>query len=104
MREDAKTRISTRTRLWKEQKGICPYCKKYHKLEKCSLDHIFPVDKMDVPLGEANLIVCCKRCNKNKGNHIVFSNLYDREIYILIDVPTIFQYEYITGTKKIRKN
>jgi uncharacterized protein (TIGR02646 family) len=104
MREDAKTRISTRTRLWKEQKGLCPYCKKSIKLEQASLDHIVPVDKLDKNYGEDNLIVCCKRCNKNKGNHIIFQNIYDGEFYPMVDIPVFFQYDYITSTKKIRKN
>jgi len=104
MREDARTRINTRTRLWKEQKGVCPYCKKTYKLEQVSLDHIIPVDKLDENIGPDNLIVTCKWCNINKGNHIIFSNLYDREVYVLVDVPYIFQHYYITSTKKIRKN
>jgi uncharacterized protein (TIGR02646 family) len=104
MREDAKTRIQTRTRLWKEQKGLCPYCKKTIKLEQASLDHIIPVDKLEKNYGVHNLIVCCKWCNKNKGNFIVFSNLFDKEIYVVVDIPYIFQYTFITNTKKIRMN
>ena len=102
MREEAVVRISTRKRLWMEQQFKCGYCHRTITLEQASLDHIVPVDKMDIPLGEANLIVTCKPCNKRKGNHIVISNLYDKEIYPLLDVPVIFQDYYIHKTKKIK--
>jgi CRISPR/Cas system Type II protein with McrA/HNH and RuvC-like nuclease domain len=104
MREDAKTRISTRVRLWKEQKGICPYCKREIKIEKASLDHIIPVFHLQDNIGEANLIMCCKWCNKNKGDNIVFTNLFDKEIYIMVAVPYVFQDYFIHSTKKIRKS
>jgi len=108
MREDAKTRVETRNRLWKEQNKTCPYCRKKIPVEFASLDHVMPIDRLtpeDVKiLGPANLIVCCKRCNRAKGNYVVFSNIYDREIYPIIDVPVIFQDYYIHCTKKIRKS
>ena len=99
-REDHSTRISTRYRLWKEAKGICPYCGRYVPLEKASLDHIIPVNKLDENLGESNLLFCCKRCNKQKLDYIVFTNLFDKIIYPIIDHKYFYKERYIQFNKK----
>lgn len=104
MREDHHTRISTRERLYKEQKGICVYCNKHIPIEKASLDHIIPVVHLNENLGISNLVMCCKRDNKLKGDQIVFSNLYDRVIYPIVDHKYVYQDYYIHSTTKIRKS
>jgi 5-methylcytosine-specific restriction endonuclease McrA len=81
MRETHQDRIRIRKDLWEQQNKICVYCKSVIPYEKASLDHIIPVILLDQNIGESNLIVCCKACNKAKGNMVVFSNLYDKEIY-----------------------
>jgi 5-methylcytosine-specific restriction endonuclease McrA len=102
MREEHSVRISTRLKLWKQQDKKCAYCGNVIASGKASLDHIIPIIKLDKPLGETNLIVCCKRCNNNKGDHIIFTNLYDGIIYPLIDIPYFFRARYIqTNNKKI---
>lgn len=102
MREEHQNRIETRLALWKKQKGICVYCQKPIPYHKASLDHIIPVVYLEENIGPENLIMCCKFCNKNKLDHIIFTNLFDREIYFIIDIPVFFRYDYITGTKKIK--
>ena len=104
MREDHKVRIETRHRLFKEQKGVCVYCEKKIPIEKASLDHIIPVHYLEVNIGENNLVMCCKRCNKNKGNMFIFTNLFDRIIYPIQIIPTIYQDYYIHSTAKVRKS
>ena len=104
MREDAKTRISTRERLWREQDQICVYCKKKIQYKDASLDHVIPVVHLSYNIGSENLVVAHKRCNINKGDHIIFTNLFDKEIYPLVDVPVVFQDYFIHSTKKIRQN
>lgn len=102
MREEHDIRISTRKELWENQKGICVYCKRHISLNKASLDHIIPVLLLDRNIGPDNLVVCCRPCNYNKRDWIVFSNLFDKEIYPIIEIPYIFRYEYITKTKKVK--
>ena len=103
MREDHKVRISTRLELWEKQNHKCVYCNRTISKEQASLDHIIPIDEMsqeDVRiLGKNNLIVCCKRCNKEKLNYIVFTNLYDRIVYPIINIPYFFQLNYIQRNK-----
>lgn len=102
MRETREFRIDTRNRLHKEQNGVCVYCKKEIK-GKPSLDHIIPLDLMEENEQHIeNYVVCCQSCNKNKANHIVFSNLTDREIYPLIDVDYYFRVKEIIKNFKDR--
>lgn len=102
-REEHKVRISTRERLWKEQKGICSYCERKIKIELASLDHIIPVELNDELLGETNLTVTCISCNKRKGNMIIFTNLYDKKVYPILDIPYFFHYNDIVFNKKDKK-
>lgn len=104
-REDHKTRVSTRTKLWKEANGVCPYCQRKVSLEKASLDHIIPVNliEKDTNYGESNLIFCCKRCNREKLDYVVFTNLFDKIIYPIVDIPYFFRASYIQFNKKDRK-
>ena len=101
-REDHITRVISRNRLWHHQKGICVYCGKKVKAENASLDHIIPVNHIEenTNYGDSNLVMCCKRCNFQKHDYIVFSNLEDRIIYPLIDIPYFFRYGYITRNFK----
>lgn len=103
MRETREFRIDTRKRLYNEQNGVCVYCKKEIK-GKPSLDHVIPLDLMEENEQHIeNYVVCCQSCNKNKGNHIVFSNLTDREIYPLIDVDYYFRVKEIIKNFKDKK-
>ena len=101
-REEHKVRISTREKLWKEAKGVCPYCNKKVPLEKASLDHIIPVNQIEenTNYGPENLTFCCKSCNKMKLDYIVFTNLYDRIVYPIVDIPYFFQARYIQFNKR----
>lgn len=102
MREHHAKRIDIRAKLYVEQDGTCVYC--HRKIVgKPSLDHIVPVDALDDPLGDENLVVTCVACNKRKGNHTVFLNLYDKEYYPMIDIPYFFQARYIQYNHKDRK-
>lgn len=103
-REEPIVRIETRHRLWKEQKGICPYCGNHVDPSKASLDHIIPVNHTEENYGPENLVMTCKRCNKEKLDYIVFTNLYDKVIYPVIDVPFVFRSGYIQKNFKDKKN
>ena len=103
MRENHKDRINFRKEKWIEQHGICEYCKSHVALDKASLDHIIPVDLLDESLGKENLVMCCKKCNKSKGNHIIFVNLFDKEYYHMVNIPYFFQANYIQKNFKDKK-
>jgi hypothetical protein len=103
VREDHKFRIDTREMIFKEQEGICVYCKKPIK-GKPSMDHIIPVFIGGNLYDKDNLVCCCVRCNKAKGDHIVFSSLEDKEIYPMIqEIPYFFRASYIQ-TNKFKEN
>ena len=95
MREEASYRIHMREKRYHEQNGICVYCGTYVNISEASLDHIIPVDFLDEISDESNLVMCCKECNYYKGNHIVFTNLYDRIIYPSVPIPYVFRWSYI---------
>lgn len=99
-REDGQFRIATRERLFIEQGGICYLCGNLI-LGKPSLDHIIPLEDHE-PYADGNYAVCHSSCNKTKQSHIIFTNLYDRLIYPIIDIPYIFRLDYIQ-TNRIRK-
>ncbi len=104
MRETTEFRIDTRKRLYDEQNGVCVYCKKEIK-GKPSLDHVIPLDLMEENEQHIeNYVVCCRSCNKNKGNLIVFSNLTDREIYPMIYVDCYFRVKQITKNFKHKES
>lgn len=102
MREEHNLRIFTRKQLYKEQNKICIYCGKKISYENASLDHIIPVLHLEENIGINNLVMCCKKCNKNKDSYFVFTNLFDKIIYPMISIPVIFQDRFIHNTKKIR--
>lgn len=100
MRESHEFRISTREKLWKEQGGRCSYCNKTITKEQASLDHVCPINLTKKTNYDINgYVVTCKRCNKEKDNHIIFTNLYDRIVYPLVDIPYFFQSNYIQRNK-----
>lgn len=104
MRESHDFRTSTRARLFKEQKGVCVYCKRPIK-GKPSLDHVIPLHHMEENDEHLeNYVVTCIGCNKRKGDLIVFSNLADREIYPMIDTPYFFRVYDIQFNNKDIKN
>ena len=98
-RESHQNRIKTRELLWSKQKHRCAYCKKDILLKDASLDHIIPIVILDEKSYEENLIVTCKRCNRDKGNKIIFTNLYDGVIYPIVDIPYFFNSVYIQKNK-----
>jgi 5-methylcytosine-specific restriction endonuclease McrA len=50
----------------------CIYCKTKLTLENATTDHIVPISEGGNN-SQVNLIVCCERCNSDRGN----SNFYD---------------------------
>ena len=52
---------------YKEQKGLCAYCKKYLKFEDATLDHITPLSKGG-NWKQKNLQITCVLCNNRKGS------------------------------------
>ena len=103
MRESTEFRIELRKKLYKEQNGICVYCRREIK-GKPSLDHVIPLDLMEENEKHIeNYVVCCQWCNKNKANYVVFSNLTDREIYPMIDVDYYFRVKQIIKNFKDRR-
>ncbi len=48
-------------------RNICGYCKKEKEIKKMTLDHMYPQD-LGGPTITNNLIPCCKKCNRIKGN------------------------------------
>ena len=104
MREHHDFRVKLRSKLCKEQNGICGYCKKPIKGQP-SLDHIIPLDAMEEnDQNPENYIVTCVACNKRKGNHLIFTNLLDGEIYPMVDVPYFFHVYDIQYNHKDIKN
>jgi len=99
MRESHEFRITTRDTLWKEQDGKCGYCGKKIDLYHASLDHIIPIFHSKEKYMKDNFIVTCHYCNVSKSDMIVFTNLFDRVIYPIIDVPYFFQVKYIQTNK-----
>jgi hypothetical protein len=96
-REEAKFRVNTRERLRIEQGNRCRYCDCEITRETASLDHVIPVDALEEEEDHNpnNYVTTCKTCNINKGNYIVFSNIDDRIVYPIIDVPYFFRWDYI---------
>lgn len=94
-RDSHKNRIEKRANLFKHQKGICGYCHKPIK-DKPSLDHIIPI-VLGGDNSIENSIVCCKNCNYHKHDYIVFSSVYDKMVYPIIDVPFFFRVKEIVS-------
>lgn len=93
-RESKEFRVSTRNRLLKEQDFRCYYCNRKLKKGGESLDHVIPVIELDEH-NDDNYVVACFVCNKSKGNQIVFTNLYDRIVYPIVDTPYFFHADEI---------
>jgi 5-methylcytosine-specific restriction endonuclease McrA len=53
--------------LYKRDKGICWKCKREITLEESTRDHVVP-RSLGGSNGWANLKLCCKPCNENRGN------------------------------------
>lgn len=80
---------------------ICVFCGKVLTIDRFSVDHIIPRCYGGTN-DKSNLVICCRICNKIKSNYIVFSNLTDRIIYPIIDVPYYFGLEnWNTKIKKL---
>ena len=67
-RERAKARELRKTPYYQNllNRGICHYCGKKFPREELTLDHIVPVARGGRST-RGNLVVCCRRCNQNKG-------------------------------------
>ena len=67
-RERAKAKELRKTPWWRAQldKGICHYCGGHFRPEELSMDHIVPVARGGRST-RGNLVVCCKKCNREKG-------------------------------------
>ena len=48
-------------------RNICGYCKKEKEKKKMTLDHMYP-QELGGPTIPNNLLPCCKKCNRTKGN------------------------------------
>lgn len=103
-RENHHTRIAIREQLYAEQGGKCYYCGRLMKKKgegvsgaTVTLDHIIPVIEMEESSDtyKDNHVAACMRCNKAKGNFIVFTCLYDRLVYPVIETPFFFRASYI---------
>lgn len=92
-----------RKKKYIQQEGVCCYCGSWIHYEKASLDHVIPVELLDSISDESNLVMCCKDCNYNKGGYIVFTNLYDRVVYPMIEIPYVFKWKYIITNFKDEK-
>ena len=60
-----------KTRLLKEQKGMCPYCGKKIDISNSHLDHIIPWEFVGDEL-DNNYQMLCSRCNEQKGTSSFF--------------------------------
>ena len=112
MRETKQQRIALRKRLIKEQDNKCAYCGRHilddqsqYYNNRATLDHVIPVVELDEIIGDENLVVACKTCNTNKDAFFIFTNLIDKIIYPIVDVPYFFKVKDIqsNGYKMNRK-
>jgi CRISPR/Cas system Type II protein with McrA/HNH and RuvC-like nuclease domain len=55
--------------IYNRDKRECYFCKKPLELNQTTLDHYFPKSKKGT-MEIFNLVTCCKRCNKQKGNRV----------------------------------
>jgi len=94
MRESHEFRIQKRKELYEAQNGICGLCNRPIKGEP-SLDHVIPLSLGAELYQEGNYICTCIRCNKAKGDRVIFTNLFDGLIYPIVDVPRFFRADYI---------
>lgn len=46
---------------------VCPYCLKVIPPKEISIDHKIPLSRGGKTVKE-NLVVCCKKCNQEKGS------------------------------------
>ncbi|MCQ2451471.1 MAG: HNH endonuclease [Clostridia bacterium] len=72
-------------RKYKEQKGICPYCKNHFSESEMHGDHIRPWSKGG-KTEYINLQMLCTECNLKKSNYDVGYNPWDKTIYEEFDI------------------
>ena len=67
-KERAKARELRKSSWWRSllDKGICHYCGKKFPPGELTIDHIVPVVRGGRST-RGNLVVCCKKCNREKG-------------------------------------
>lgn len=57
----------------------CPYCNKKLTLKNATADHIVPVSKGGNNC-QVNLVVCCKKCNTQRGDSSIRDFLKSKKI------------------------
>lgn len=70
---------------YKQQKGVCPYCKEHFEMEQMHGDHITPWSKGG-KTDRDNLQMLCTECNLKKSNYDVKYNPFDSEEYQPFDL------------------
>lgn len=67
-RERAKARELRNTPYFQEllRRGVCHYCGGTFSRDELTLDHIVPVARGGRST-RGNLVVCCRKCNQEKG-------------------------------------
>ena len=95
--------------IYFRDRGSCYYCGKRLTLKNCTLDHYLPRSKMG-PNEIFNIVLCCKTCNKEKGEEVfkdwpqVFTELFKKGVIdgiIEWDVPQTYIKEIITKINKV---
>lgn len=64
-----KSRRKHKQKLWKSSPHTCFYCEKPLIYEEATLDHVVPLSRGGTN-NITNLVICCKVCNKAKGNKL----------------------------------
>ncbi len=72
-KERQKAKELKKTAWWKKKRasGICFYCKQKFPVNELTMDHIVPLSKGGKSI-KANLVPCCKNCNKKKKDKYAF--------------------------------
>jgi len=67
-RERAKARELRKTPYFQQllRQGICHYCRRHFPVSELTLDHLVPVTRGGRST-RGNLVVCCRKCNQEKG-------------------------------------
>ena len=86
MYEQMKIKCKSKTikKIWKLERlcefPICTYCRQMiGKYKKATIDHVVPISKGGMQLGQKNWVLCCKACNEEKAN--MDSELFVEIIY-----------------------
>jgi 5-methylcytosine-specific restriction endonuclease McrA len=104
VREFVKRRSNTsfsRSNVYCRDNYICQYCKQMFSYKELTLDHVIPKSKGG-KTEWTNVVSACKKCNNQKGNHIVkpykpphkpdFHQLYKSKNHVHIEHPVWYKY------------